>query len=42
MNNVKKEWNQPALETLEVASTMEGKGTKIIDFVSVHDFDITS
>ncbi|MBW7476736.1 paeninodin family lasso peptide [Paenibacillus oenotherae] len=38
---VKKEWQQPALEVLEINMTMAGKGTKYIDFVSPSDLDIT-
>ncbi|MFC5652878.1 paeninodin family lasso peptide [Paenibacillus solisilvae] len=37
----KQAWQQPVLETLEVSSTMAGKGTKYIDFVSPSDLDIT-
>ncbi|MBW7452531.1 paeninodin family lasso peptide [Paenibacillus sepulcri] len=39
-NHVKKSWQEPSLEVLEVKLTMEGKGTKIIDIVTPSDSDI--
>ncbi|WP_199619224.1 paeninodin family lasso peptide [Paenibacillus alkalitolerans] len=41
-NQAKKEWESPALETLNVSETMYGKGTTHIDFVTTDDMDIYS
>ncbi|UJF34304.1 paeninodin family lasso peptide [Paenibacillus hexagrammi] len=38
----KKEWQQPALEVLEVSMTMAGKGSTQIDWVTAHDADLYS
>jgi hypothetical protein len=38
---MKKEWNAPVLEVLDVNMTMAGKGTKYIDVVTVSDLDIS-
>ncbi|UVI31623.1 paeninodin family lasso peptide [Paenibacillus spongiae] len=37
----KQEWKQPELQTLEVSMTMEGKGTKYVDVITVSDHDVT-
>lgn len=34
-------WERPALEVLDINMTMEGKGTKYIDWVSPSDMDVT-
>jgi hypothetical protein len=39
---MKKEWQTPALEVLEVSSTMQGKGVTLVDIVSVDDHDLYS
>ncbi|MCQ6558884.1 paeninodin family lasso peptide [Paenibacillus mendelii] len=39
-NRVKRTWEQPELEVLEVSMTMEGKGTKVVDIISPSDHDI--
>ncbi|MFC5703845.1 paeninodin family lasso peptide [Cohnella faecalis] len=41
-NCAKKEWQVPALETLNVSETMYGKGMTNIDFVTTEDMDIYS
>ncbi|CAM3555098.1 paeninodin family lasso peptide [Marinicrinis lubricantis] len=41
-NELKKEWQQPTLEVLEVSETMAGKGRTRIDWVTTHDADIYS
>lgn len=41
-NYAKKEWQDPALETLNVSETMYGKGMTHIDFVTTEDMDIYS
>lgn len=37
----KKQWEVPALETLNISETMYGQGTTQIDFVTTEDMDIT-
>ncbi|GGD76096.1 paeninodin family lasso peptide [Paenibacillus nasutitermitis] len=37
---VKNVWEQPTLETLQVSRTLEGKGSKYIDYVTPSDLDI--
>lgn len=37
----KQEWKKPELQILEVSKTMEGKGTKYVDSVTVSDLDVT-
>jgi hypothetical protein len=37
---MKKEWNAPALEVLEVSCTMQGKGVTLVDVVTVSDHDL--
>ncbi|WP_199618169.1 paeninodin family lasso peptide [Paenibacillus alkalitolerans] len=39
-NQVKKEWEIPALETLNVSETMYGRGTTNIDWVTTDDMDV--
>jgi len=41
MQELKKEWQAPTLETLDVKETMYGKGTTYIDWVTTDDMDIT-
>ncbi|THF73669.1 paeninodin family lasso peptide [Cohnella fermenti] len=38
----KKQWQDPTLETLDIAETMYGKGMTNIDFVTTEDMDIYS
>jgi len=38
---MKKQWQAPSVEVLEVESTMAGRGTQIIDVVTTDDFDVT-
>ncbi|MBJ6360247.1 paeninodin family lasso peptide [Paenibacillus sp. GCM10012307] len=37
----KKVWEQPKLETLDINMTLQGKGTKYVDYVTPSDLDIT-
>ncbi|MBP1081531.1 MULTISPECIES: paeninodin family lasso peptide [Bacillus] len=39
---MKKTWNEPTLEVLNMNQTMAGKGTTCIDIVSDDDLDITN
>ncbi|WP_274650392.1 paeninodin family lasso peptide [Paenibacillus humicola] len=39
-NQAKKEWQAPALESLNVGETMYGKGNTQIDFVTTDDLDV--
>jgi hypothetical protein len=36
----KKEWQEPAIEVLDINQTMAGRGWKQIDWVSDHDADL--
>lgn len=38
----KKQWEVPALETLNISETMYGRGTTQIDLVTTEDLDITN
>ncbi|WP_394184126.1 paeninodin family lasso peptide [Metabacillus halosaccharovorans] len=39
-NGNKKNWEKPVLEVLSINMTFAGKGTKVIDVATTHDFDI--
>lgn len=39
---MKKVWNEPTLEVLNMNQTMAGKGTTYIDIISEDDMDISN